>query len=477
MFITKIKVKTFKNFLHKALKLGKMVLFKGKIRAGKSTLALHSLLFAFYGYSIAETLKDLPTRSLAKSTTVEIDVEHKTKLFTIIRSYPTKLKILEDGREMPFNTATEAQNWIDNNFGSRTDFQKFRIIDARSSDANFLEEGQSTFKKILFAGCEKIFVELREKLFKIKTHREMYCKDKAIIYKHYPSEKRLKIIQDKLGELKQKENKLKNKVNNLEMEVRRSEREMGSLEYNIKSLEEKRTKLNKEKICYTCKQAIAIKKRDELLKDIKIKTLEAKLKIQNHIKTIEIDKDLLNFEKKRLDKFRPHVSKLAELEMKLKARIKQKKYKYTERDILIVKTAIQEVDKLSTFYLTESIKTLTPIINDVLSKINFKVKFIIDSKDRFKIRLYKDEVEYKYHDLSGGEKLILQIGFKLALLMEKGESGIMIADEGFSSLDKETLYHIISLFQNLPFQLFFIIHRFENIPDNVTVIDLSNKEE
>lgn len=476
MFINSIKIKTFKNFKEKSIKTSKMVLFAGKNGAGKTTLAHHSLLFVFWGYTHAETLKDLPTRSIAKSCSVEVEVKHKNKIIKVIRKYPTKLDILEDGKKMVFNTPTEAQKWINDNFGTRTDFQKFRIVDAYSSDANFLEEGQTTFKKILFAGSETVFIELRKKLFEIKSHREIYCKDKAVIYSHYPSEKRLKIIQENLSKLKQTEYKLKDKVNSLEMDVRKSERETGNLEYNIKSLEEKRTKLNKEKTCYTCNQKIAIKKKDELLKNIETSLQESRKKIQACLGNVDLNKDLLTFEKKRLDKFRPHVSTLLELKLKLEARIKQKKYKFTEKDILIAKQAIQEVDSLSTFYLTESIKVLEPIINDVLRKINFKVKFIIDDKDRFKIRLYANDIEYKYHDLSTGQKLILQIGFKLALLMEQGKNGIMIADEGLGSLDTENLNHIIGLFQNLPFQLFLVLHRFEGNVEEIQIVDIKKEK-
>jgi energy-coupling factor transporter ATP-binding protein EcfA2 len=81
-------------------------------------------------------------------------------------------------------------------------------------------------------------------------------------------------------------------------------------------------------------------------------------------------------------------------------------------------------------------------------------------------------VEIPYKLLSTGQKLVLSIAFKLAILLEKNETGLMIADEGFSSLDIENLNHIFDLFNGLPFQLICVLHRFEDVPDGATVITL-----
>ena len=74
--------------------------------------------------------------------------------------------------------------------------------------------------------------------------------------------------------------------------------------------------------------------------------------------------------------------------------MKQKDYKYTDRDVLIAKKAIEELDRLSTYYLTESIKVLEPIINNILTKINFEVKFEITETGKFAIRLQKEDIVY-----------------------------------------------------------------------------------
>ena len=144
--------------------------------------------------------------------------------------------------------------------------------------------------------------------------------------------------------------------------------------------------------------------------------------------------------------------------------------------MLIVKKAIEELDKLSSYYITESLKILEPIINDIVSKIGFEVSFTINEKGKFAIEMQKDNISYKYKDLSTGQKLVLQIAFKLALLLERNETGIIIADEGMSSLDQENLEHVLGIFNNLPFQLFLVLHHFEDIPEHIRVINLTEEK-
>jgi DNA repair exonuclease SbcCD ATPase subunit len=151
-------------------------------------------------------------------------------------------------------------------------------------------------------------------------------------------------------------------------------------------------------------------------------------------------------------------------------------YKYTNKDVAIVQKALQELDNLSSYYLTESLKIFEPIINSILNKINFNVKFKINDKNKFDIALDKDGTEYSYDDLSEGQKLLVQIAFKLALLLERGEEGIVIADEGLSSLDFDNLDHVLTIFKNLPYQLFIVLHNLETVPVDVQIIDLKKEE-
>ena len=127
---------------------------------------------------------------------------------------------------------------------------------------------------------------------------------------------------------------------------------------------------------------------------------------------------------------------------------------------------------LSSYYLTNRIKILEPIINNILQKIKFKIDFFVDIVGQFNFNLIKNNIKYTYKDLSTGEELLLQIAFKLALLMEQGLTGVLIADEGMSSLDSTNFDHILTIIRTLPFYLNFVIHNANNIPSDIKVIEL-----
>ena len=176
-----------------------------------------------------------------------------------------------------------------------------------------------------------------------------------------------------------------------------------------------------------------------------------------------LDKDLNVYEKLEIKK---------QLTFKrrdqLKEAFKFAEYKYTQRDLLIINKCIKELDNFYNYFITEWIKTLEPIINTVLDKIGFKISF----KDDFDIVLYKDNDEYSYKDLSTGQKLILSLAVKLAILLERGEKGIVICDEGFANLDEINLKYVLQLCKDFPFQLISVIHRFSIEDDSINHIEL-----
>jgi len=228
--------------------------------------------------------------------------------------------------------------------------------------------------------------------------------------------------------------------------------------------------------CYVCNQVVPEDVQKRILTETELKISELGDQFKN--KTIEVEglNKLWEDQKVLQQALRERQRKVHDLVTKLNTKMGFKEYRFCDKDVLVVKKASEELDKLSSYYLAESVKMLEPIINSILEKIDFQVKFAIDEKGKFSIVLTKNEIEYTYSDLSEGQKLILSIAFKLALLMERAEEGIVIADEGFSSLDRENLMHVITIFQNLPFQLFFVLHRADNIPENIKVIDLNEGE-
>ncbi len=156
-------------------------------------------------------------------------------------------------------------------------------------------------------------------------------------------------------------------------------------------------------------------------------------------------------------------------------RIKQKEFKYSEKDVLITKKALVELDTFTSYFIIKSIQTLEPIINTILEHIRFEIKFIVNDKNNIDYTLSKEGIKYTKEDLSSGQKLILQIAFKLALLMQRGESGLVIADEGMSPLDSSNLLHIIDLIKGLPFQLLIVLHNADKMPEYVNIIELGGQ--
>ena len=145
--------------------------------------------------------------------------------------------------------------------------------------------------------------------------------------------------------------------------------------------------------------------------------------------------------------------------------------------IIIVKKAIEELDKLSSVYLVETVGGLEPIINSVLEKIGFQIKFDVDTKGKFNILLSKEDIQYKYSDLSCGQRLILQIALKLSLLLQQSKTGIILSDEGLSALENNNLEDIINLFKELNFQLVFVLHRASIEDPEINIIKLGGNDE
>jgi len=476
MKILKIKLKNFKNFsTEKEFYFGKLNFIKGNNGTGKTTLALESILFCLYGYTFKNSLAGLPTREKSKSCNVEITVKDKNNKYIIFRSYPTKIKIQKDNEELKFSNNLEAQRFIDKLFGNRINFIKFRTIDAYRKESNFLEEGNTAFKRILFSSSDEIFSKIKDKLNNLKHEREIFNKETASVNNHYPSLKRLSVLNNNINKLDKNIKNTQREIKFINKDYIKNERQKSKLAERKQRYASQQTRLKQTKKCYTCGQELSKEKQKKILENLKkeINILESTMpKVNNQL---DITKTMLKELEIELNSQRNKKDIINNLKYKLQERIKQKDYKWTNKDVLVVKKAIKEIDNLSTYYLTESIKILKPIINSVLEKINFKVNFEINDKGKFIITLKKDNIKYNYKDLSTGQKLILQIAFKLALLIEKNESGIIIADEGLSSLDEINLLHIIHIFENYPFQLFLVLHNAPVMPESIKIINLEEK--
>ena len=475
MIIKSIKLTNFQCYHRFEASFSNMTFIKGKNGTGKTSLGLDAILFALFGYS-KKNLSEVPRRGESKSCGVRVEIEYKGVNYRIERKYPTHLDVEVGGLKKEFKTSAEGQRFLNSLFGDVKTFQKFRMIDS-GVGINFLEEGQVALKKTLFSVSDEVFNRVRDKLNGIKREREIYNKEKAVIYPHFPSESRLDVL-DRYGvDLKQKVAEMETEDRKRWSEMSQSNNIKGRAEGELKTAKWQREQIEKNTHCYACKQEILpeTKKRMAEEKDKEIKAIENKLKEANEI--LEEVSEIREMSQPTIKGMKAKYEKIHDLMVKLEGRLKQKEYIYTSKDIEVVKRALKELDNLSTRYLTQSLSILEPIINSVLEKIRFNVRFEVNDKGKLNISLTKEGVKFNYKDLSTGQKLLLQIAFKLALLLERGEEGIIIADEGLSSLDEENLLHVLTIFENFPFQLVFIIHNWNEVPGEVKIIDLNKVRE
>jgi len=471
MIIKSIKLKNFKNFDSFETDFDNITFIQGKNGAGKTTLAIDAVYFALYGYTSKDLISDLPTKGKSKSCAVTIKLEDKGHIYEITREFPLKLKIYEDDKDLELSTS-EGNKYIIDKFGDRTLFSKFRIVDAYSKDANFLEEGQTTLKKIIFSGSDELFNKVRENISSLKLERERLNRDRISISKYFPSEKRLEILTKALKNIEPDYRKAMLETSALVREESTDKQKKSQAEYQIKDSQKKLDKLEESQKCYTCNSLLEKDNKVRLIEDLHSQILQNNAIIEQIQYNLEFLSDSIVEAKKKEEKLRTIERRISARKMLLEARLKVKEYIYTEKDVLLMKKSLEELDKISSTYLVETVKTLEPIINSIISRVNFKITFEVDTKGKFNLSLEKDNIKYKYKDLSCGEKLVLQIAFKLAILLQRNETGIVIADEGLGALDEANMTHILELIENFPFQLVFIRHGYNTVNPNIKIISL-----
>jgi len=469
MDIKHIHLQNFRNFEGKhSFFFLNLNLVKGENGKGKTSLALSSILFAIYGYS-AQALERVPTRNKSKSCSVEVIVEHLGDTYKIKRAYPTAITISKNKEIVKLANNQQKQRYLNDLFKNVDYFKKFRLID-NDSGINILEEGKTSLQKTLLSFHQDMFNAIRKNLMEKKRERETFNKD-IVTSSHYPSEKRLEQIQIGLTELMKKYKVVEEEYQDANQKYKFILQKKNQQEAFLSVFEkQEKSILNLDHICPTCNQEIDQTIQFKLLEELQgniTKTLDFISSFQKD--TDKRESTVTNVLHAKDDITNKH-RKLSVLKGALETRLKQKQFKYTSKDVAIIKNAIEELDKFYKFYITEGLKLLEPIINSVLDKIGFRITFL----ENFDIELTRDEITYSYKDLSKGERLILSLAFKVALLLEKNETGVIIADEGFSSLDEGNLDYILNLFRDIPFQLIAVIHRFDNQLEGINIIDLNN---
>ena len=469
MDILNIQLNNFRSFLGThTFNFRKLNLITGRIGKGKSSLGLYAPLFAIYGYSESK-ISNLVTKG-QKDSYVTLTVKKNNDIIKIKREVPTKVSLwLNDLEILKDANNTEKDKWLIEKFNNLEYFKKFHMIDLKQG-VNILEDGKVALKKTLINFEESLLNNIRQSILDKKNLYEKYNKDELVIYKHYPSEKRKRILEEGI-ELHQSLLQSTNSSSIL-ADIYGLQSDLKNLKSELKEKRDNKQELLDNPTCYTCKQ--------KLPNSFKINLLE---KLKNQI--IKLKKQLVETESK-LPKLEEKYKKLSKVEQnhlknrqrlesllsKLEIRFKQKQYKYSNKDILVASRAIKELDKFYSYFVMENVKTLEPIINNIVEKIGFSFNFDIDDKGSFGLKLYKEGEEYSYSELSSGQKLMLSIAVKISILLNKGDTGFIIADEGFSALDIQSIENLFELLSETPMQYIIILHRFDLVPATVNLINV-----
>lgn len=472
MLIKRITVNDWKRYVGThSFTFFKINLISGENGAGKTSIALHPILFAIYGYS-DNTLSNLHPRGLVNPTTwVEVELVHLNKTYIIKRFYPTKLLVYIDGVELKLANNQLKQAELEKIFYNVEYFRKFRMVDIIAG-VNILEQGQANLRKTLVNFDNMIDLSnVRKSLLDKKSIREQFNKDTSVLYRHFPSEDRRNALEYKLQTINSSIAEQDKEISENESYVYDLSNKIGRLSAQKNGLAQQKNKLLSTN-CPTCGQAVKINKQKELLEQVNRDIVSINENMITLQEDMNLQKEIVSNLKASKQNMLKGKDRVVRLMQRLEARLKQKDYIWTNADVEIMKQAIKEVDGFSTYYITEKLKNLEPLINNILNKVGFSIKFNVDDKNNFDIKITNKGQQYVYSELSNGERLLITTAFQLALLMEKNETGIVIADEGFSSLSDKNLNLIMDLFINSPFQLVAIVHRYTSTDLNVNNIKI-----
>jgi hypothetical protein len=472
VIIKRIILDNFRNFVgHHEFHFRRLNLIVGAVGSGKSSLGRIAIAFALYGNADV-ALATLPSRGKSKSCSVTLEILDEPNRIIIQREYPTKLTIFFNGDEvLPGAITPEKEKWIKSKFQDLQSFKKFRMIDLREG-VNILEEGRTSLRKTLISFHEAVFNNIRQRLLTKKSHYDKYNRDTAIVYSHAPSQKRLNFLRKSIKALQQEKADYSKNLTNLESDCRRLSRERGAFTSQDQQILSRKKKLELNPECPLCYQSLDNDRRNVLI-DNCIKELQhITSELDRLMELIKEQEDAIQHARDTRDRLEAQYNRILRFGTRLNQRIAQKDYKYTQKDVMIAQNAIKELDKFYSYFILQSVKNLEPVINSIICKIGFEINFQLTEKGDFDIQLLKDDEQFVYKDLSSGQRLMLTIAFQIALLLDKGESGFIIADEGFSNLDSESIIHLYEMFSGLPFQLISIIHRFENTSGEIHVIQL-----
>jgi len=427
---------------------------------GKSTIIIGLLMLLggskFADINLSKFIKDGEDSAILNGV-IEIgkDIIEIERVLKVKGTSTLKIKI--NGEDPECVSPKIYQDKIFEYIGSPENFKKFRIIDA-SSGINILDFSSGQLRKTLMGICQDKFDGVRKKILDKKNMYEKF-NTRAVIYKHASSMKRSEVLESAIKHLDTtKLNSLMRKIQDFQMEKNKLLTEKGKVfqVYDIKSRQiSKLTSLGK---CPSCFQIVPEEHKTNICKELQVELHQSIDDINKLVVDLKMYDEIIQQEEKNKSKVYERKQKLNGLKSKLQVRLSQKDYKYTDEDVEIAKQAIDMIDAFGNFYVMEWVKVIEPIVNSYIVQLGMEISFVPDEKGNIEVSIKRNNRDYTYDMLSQGEKIFISAIFKIALLMERQESGLMLADEAFNSLSGENLNRILEVISNLPVQLLCISH-------------------
>jgi len=441
--------------------------------SGKTTI-INAILFALYGDVSGLTLKEL-IRIGEKNCSVNLTFLLNNEPYTIKREIPTSLTLYKDTEEIKFNTNTLTQKHIDNLLN--TDINKFKmyhIID-QNKGINLLDLGVLSLRKQLMEFVDTYFSEIRNSLLSKKLERENYNIDKKL-YTHYLSEKRKRILQLGLEELRNIRNDLNRSIKETNQGISNTKGEMAGKQ-KIINYKQSETKKAEEGICPILKQSCDKIGKKMSEKDKKKLSDEVELlykEIEKLKESIKPEQEYLNNLEEQYKDIDLTIDRIKGRILRLINAFQFKDYKYTKKDVQLYADTIKVLDQFASYYVQEWLSNLSLIVNDLLQNVNISVEF---STDKNFIKVINNEQELNYAQLSSGQKTFLNTIFKIGILLNEGvNEGMLLIDEGINTLDNINLEKLLDILKELNFQSFIIYQNIDKDIKNVNFIELERKD-
>lgn len=486
MFLQSLKILNIRTFKDADVNFGKINFITGKNLdtndgngVGKSAL-IQSILLLIGGSKLSDLNLSKFIRNNEKEAILEGSIETSSgDLLEIKRVLKSKgsgsLTVKINNQDLNLTTSSQYQDVIFENIGFSDDFKKFRIID-NSSGINILDFSSGQLRKTLMNLCQDKFDNIRKKLLEKKNEFEKYSMA-HIIVKHAPSIKRLKIIEGAIYLIGTTElTNINKELNEYQKEKNDLSRNAGYYKQERDSSKQAYQKLQNMNQCYACYQNVPEQHKQKHFERFNKVIKESQEKLTEVLSKIEIYNDLILTKSKKQSEICRKKEKLSQLKYQLETRLKQSNYKYTLKDIELAKSAIEEIDNFANYYIVEWVNTIEPIVNTYLEVLNMKFSFNINEKGNLNPKIKRDDDELDYEQLSQGEKIFVSFIFKIALLLENNNSGLIIADEGLSALSTENLNRIITLASNLPIQLIAVTHNVDVDMSKTNVINIEKQK-